>query len=116
MPRTRRVPLNTQASVTLDGSGNGTVQIGPRIGQRWNVTNAAVQIPNAVKIPLANWYVGGAPIPGNFVDGTFTGNMDATGRTSNFSITSGNYVWAVWTGGDSGATATLSILGIMTYG
>jgi hypothetical protein len=116
MPRTRRVPLNEQTAVILDASGNGTTFLGPRIGQRWNVTNAAVLVPNAVKVPQANWYVGGAPTPGNFVDGTFTGNLDATGRTSNFTITSGNYVWAVWTGGDVGATATLSILGIQTYG
>lgn len=116
MPRTRRVPLNVQTSVVLDGSGNGTAFLGPRIGQKWNVTNAAVLVPNAVKVPQASWYAGGQPIPGNFVDGTFTGNLDATGRISNFSITSGNYVFAVWTGGDPGATATLSILGIMTYG
>jgi hypothetical protein len=116
MGRTRRVPLNVQTAVILDASGNGTAQIGPRIGQRWNVTNAAVLIANAVKVPQASWYVGGAPIPGNFVDGTFTGNLDATGRIANFSINSGQYVFAVWTGGDVGATATLSLLGIMTYG
>jgi hypothetical protein len=112
----RRVPINLEGSVVLDGSGNGTVQLGPRIGQRWNVTNAAVLIANAVKVPQANWYAGGAPTPGNFVDGTFTGNLDATGRIANFTITVGSYVWAVWTGGDVGATATLSIIGIMTYG
>lgn len=112
----KRVPLNQEASVTLDGSGNGTVQLGPRIGQRWNVTNAAVLIANAVKVPQASWYAGGAPTPGNFVDGTFTGNLDATGRIANFTITPGSYVWAVWAGGDPGATATLSIIGIQTYG
>lgn len=116
MAKTRRVPLNLEVTVTLDGSGNGTAQLGPRIGQRWNVTNAAVTIPNAVKVPQASWYAGGAATPGNFVDGTFTGNLDATGRIANFTITSGNYVFAVWTGGDPGAQATLSILGIMTYG
>jgi hypothetical protein len=113
---TRRVPLNLEATATLDGSGNGTAQIGPRIGQRWNVTNAAVFIPNAVKVPQASWYVGGAPIAPNFVDGTFTGNLDATGRIANFTVTSGDYVFAVWTGGDPGAVATLSLLGILTYG
>lgn len=112
----KRVPINTSATVTLDGTGAGTVKLGPRIGQRWNITNAAVKIPNAVKVPSASIYVGGSPTDANFVDGTFTGNFDATGRIANFPISPQDNVWAVWAGGDIGAVATLSLIGIMTYG
>jgi hypothetical protein len=116
MPSTRRVPLNTFGSVVLDGSGNGIVTLGPRIGQRWNVLTAAVSIPNAVKIPQANIYIGGSASPGNLVDGTFTGNLDSTSKTANYQIPQQESIIAQWIGGDPGATATLSITGIMTYG
>jgi hypothetical protein len=80
------------------------------------VTNAAVRISNAVKIPSANIYIGGTPTDAFFVDGTYTGNADGTGKTANYPIPFGESIFAVWAGGDAGATATLSIIGIKTYG
>lgn len=110
------VPLNTFANVTLDTSGNGTVKLSPEIGQRWNILTAAVSTSTSVKIPQANIYIGGAPTPSNLVDGTFTGNLDSTSKTAGFVFSNGQYIWAVWTGGDVGALATLSIIGVMEYG
>ena len=105
------VPLNTSTQIKLDGSGNGTAKIGPIVGQRWDLSVAAVSITNAVLIPLCSVYMGGSPTPDNFVDGTYTGSFDSTDRVQGLPITNGQYCWAVWSGGDPNAIATLSITG-----
>ena len=111
------IPINIAATVTLDASGNGIAKLGPNVGQRWNVLTASVLIPTPnVKIPPCNIFVGGAPTSQFFVDGTYTGNLDSTSRTAGYIITAGGYVWAVWTGGDVGAQATLSVIGQQQYG
>src|SRR5215831_2025219 len=107
----RRQPLKFAATVILDGSGNGTASLGPNVGQRWIVRTASVNIPNAVAIPQCNIYMGAAPIPAEFIDGTWTGNMDSTSKTNSYPLTHGEKIWAVWTAGDVGATATLNITG-----
>jgi hypothetical protein len=110
------VPLNDFGSAIVNGSGAAVVSLGPRIGQRWVVTAAAVSTSTAVAVPQANIYIGNAAEPANLVDGTFTGNLDSTSKTAGFIITSGQNVIAVWSGADPGAVATLSIIGFMAYG
>jgi len=91
-----RVPLNEDATVKLDGSGNGTVKLGPA------ATNEAV----------AKIYAGDAVKDQNFVDGTFSGSSgDASDRVSGQEITYGNWIWAAWTSGDINAVATLVVYG-----
>lgn len=102
------------ASVTLNGSGAGTTRVGP-IGARevWSPENASVRtnqttITNEAQCAL---YVGQSATQPNFKDLTFTGSSgDATDKISG-QLKIGNYVWAVWTGGDAGAVATLSVTG-----
>lgn len=108
--------LNEQLSVTLDGSGNGTVQLapdGPR--EHWLPTLASV----SVATPITNEaqckiYVGSKPTSDNFVDGTLSGSTgDSTDRVTGYDIarTAQPYIFAVWTGGDPGARATLVVNG-----
>jgi|SRR5882762_6629951 len=113
-------PLDGANNVTLNGSGNGTTSLGPLNGQTWNVNNVGIQTntrtnPNAA-VPECSIYIGGAPIAAFFIDGTNTGNLDSTDRTASFPITQGNRIWAVWTGGDPGSVATLSIVGTVETG
>jgi hypothetical protein len=107
-------PLNTSANVTLDNNGNGVAKAGPQAGVRgvlWHLTNVAVLTSTAVLAPVCQIFVGGQPTPDNFVDSTYTGNQDSTDRANGYTIQNGQYVFAVWTGGDAGAVATLSIYG-----
>ena len=110
------VPLNDFGSAIVPASGVVSVSLGPNLGQRWVVTAAAVSTSTAVKVPQANIYIGGAAVPANLVDGTFTGNLDSTSKTAGFIISAGQSIIAVWSGADIGATATLSIIGFMAYG
>ena len=114
------VPLNDARNVTLDGSGNGQVSFGPILGQEWTVTNAGVQTSTranpAASVPQCSIYIGGAPVAQFFIDGTNTGSLDSTDRTSSFPFTQGSKIWAVWTGGDPGSVATLSIVGTVKTG
>lgn len=103
--------LNTSASVTLDSNGNGTVQLTVPIGVTWNLTVAAVSTSTAVLNPTCSIYMGPTPTPDNLIDATYTGNQDATGKVAGFPLTKGQSIWAVWTGGDVGAVATLSLFG-----
>jgi hypothetical protein len=105
--------LPGSVTVVLNGSGNGTAKIGP-VGARetWYAAVASVSVSTNVKEAACRIYVGDQPIASNFADGTLSGSTgDATGRVSAAPITLGRYVWAVWTGGDAGAVATLSVTG-----
>lgn len=102
-------------TVVLDGSGNGTVKLGP-IGPRekWFPTSAGVSASSHVAEAACTLYVGDAPIRGNFRDATLSGSTgDSSGRCTG-PIPLGWFVWAVWTGGDPGAVATLTVTGSKT--
>lgn len=111
------IPINLANSVVLNASGGGTAKLGPNIGQRWNILTASVLVPTPnVLVPPCNIYIGGAPISDFFIDGTYTGNLDSTSRTAGYILSAGDFIFAVWTGGDVGAKATLSIYGQQQYG
>lgn len=109
----QRVPLNEDATVKLDGSGNGTVKLGPLSAQeRWYPTVTSVSVSTATNEAVAKTYSGDAVRQQNFVDGTFSGSTgDASDRITGQEITYGNWVWNVWTGGDANAVATLVVTG-----
>lgn len=107
-------PLNTSDRATANAAGTATVSLAPRIGQRWRLENAAVStdaLPTAPLVPQCNIYMQGSPTPNNLIDGTFTGNLDSTGRVSAMPLTNGQPITAVWTGCNVGDVCTLSISG-----
>jgi hypothetical protein len=108
----RTVQLNVTASCKLDGSGNGTVQCGPTgTNEVWTVSVASVSASSNVSEATCKIYAGNYLGQGCFADGTTWGSTGDS--TSNFSasVYAGQYVWAQWTGGDAGATATLVVTG-----
>ena len=109
----QRVPLNEDITVKLDGSGNGTVKLGPSSsGERWYPTVTAASVSTAVNEAVAKTYSGDSVKQQNFVDGTFSGSSgDASDRITGQEITYGNWIWNVWTGGDPNAVATLVVYG-----
>lgn len=108
------VPLIAQSPIVLDVSGNGTAQVGP-IGARevWHPENAHVSVQTPVNNEAqCKIYVGDRPIDSTFRDGTFSGSSgDSTDRVSSDVVKVGQYIFAVWTGGDPGQTATLIVTG-----
>jgi hypothetical protein len=107
----RQFPLTVSASVTLNGSGAGTASIGPQFPREsWDVSVASVSV--STNTAEAQCKVSqGAYAGQTFVDGTTWGSTGDS--TSNFSapVYLGSQVFAVWTGGDAGATATLVVTG-----
>jgi hypothetical protein len=110
---TKRVLLNETAQATLDGSGGGTAKIGPVSAREvWSPQNVHVSASTNVEEAQCLIYVGDAPIQANFRDGTFTGSSgDSSDRVNADTVKVGSHIWAVWAGGDTGATATLTVTG-----
>lgn len=111
----RTVPLNESVPVTLDLSGNGTAQIGPgEPAAVWHPTVVHVDVNTNVSEASATIYAGPAPVQSYFVDSTQTASSgDSSDRITGkvISRTQLPYIWAVFTGGDPGATAVLNITG-----
>lgn len=99
--------------VTLNASGNGTAKVGPLTEREvWSPTMAYVGVTTNVKEALCSIYVGHDTSAPYQVDTTYTGSSgDSTGRVAGKTLRQGNFIWAVWTGGDVGATATLTVNG-----
>jgi len=110
----RQLPLNVSAQVTLDGSGNGTASIGPLSpGEVWDDLIAAVRVATNVNEAICTVYSGAAATAGYARGATTWGSTgDSTGQLSEVRV--GGQVFAVWTGGDAGAVATLTVTGTRT--
>jgi len=100
-------------SATIDTiPGNGTAQAGPSFPREsWDVAVASVSASSNAKEAVCKIYAGPQAAQAWFADGTTWGSTGDS--TSNFSapVYLGSSVFAVWTGGDPGATATLVVTG-----
>ena len=107
----RTLPLNAKAYVTLDGSGNGTASTGPESsGEVWSGLTAAVRASTNVNEAICSTYAGAAATPGYFAGATTWGSTGDS--TTNLPVVKvGGNVFAVWTGGDPGAQAVLTVTG-----
>lgn len=107
---TRTLSLQTYVTVTLDDSGNGTVQLGPNVpGVTWTVSQVACFSTSTATNPVFNLYLGD-PLPSNFMGGTFSGSNDANTGLATV-LSQGQYFTGQWVGGDPGATGTFTVLG-----
>jgi hypothetical protein len=106
-------PLNQFDNCILDASGAGTCMLEPPGGAVvWQIGVAAVQTVPAVLVPTVKIYMGPSATAPYLVDGTSTGDLDATSLVAAFPLQAGQKIFAVWSGGDVGATGTLSIVGV----
>ena len=105
-----QVTLTQTVTVVLDGSGDGTASAGPTgPDETWTPTNVAVICSSNTAEATCKVYVGPSATPPYFKDITVDGSTgDATDKC-NLPIPKGWQVWAVWTGGDAGATAYLNV-------
>lgn len=103
----RTQPFTRTVSVTLNGSGAASAQTGPTLtNEVWTVAVASVSASTNTNEATCKIFA-----CGSFVDGTTWGSTGDS--TSNFSapVYGGQFVLAVWTGGDPGAVATLVVSG-----
>jgi hypothetical protein len=117
-PQAQPLPGNPlSVFTTLDGSGNGSVQIGPqRVREHWQVEAVGVSVSTQVAEAQCSVNVGSPPAnPGNFFGQTATGSTGDTCAVET-DIVAGQLVMVRWIGGDAGAQATASIYGTFTFG
>jgi hypothetical protein len=109
-----RVPMNETSIITLNGSGAGTARLGPLTAREvWYPEIASVKVNQTLPTNEAQCqiFVGLTATIDNYRDGTFSGSSgDASGKISG-KLMNGSYIFAVWTGGDAGQQAVLSVTG-----
>lgn len=108
----RQFPFTLSASVTLNGSGAGPAQLGPSFPREsWDVADVSVSVSSNTNEAVCKIYAGPQAAQPWFVGATTWGSTGDS--TSNFSapVYLGSQVFAVWTGGDAGAVATLVVRG-----
>ena len=109
----RILSLSKQAQVKLDANGNGTASTGPSLpGEVWTPPiTASVRATTNVNEAICTVYAGWGVDPVNFQDATTWGSTGDSDNSINIPLHPGQYVFAVWSGGDSGATATINVTG-----
>ncbi len=105
------VQVSPLATVKLDGSGNGQCAIGPPSATRWSLRLATLAVSTSAKQPQGFLYRGSASGPIELIDSTYTGASASSGKVGGAPYYPGQQLWAVWKGGDVGATATLQAYG-----
>lgn len=111
------VLLNQSAVVTFNGAGAGTAQLGPLSAREmWQPAVVSVKTNQApgtiVNEAECKIYAGADTSDSNYVDGTLSGSTgDSSGNVAGQEIDCGEYVWAVWSGGDAGVQGRLNVQG-----
>lgn len=108
-----KVPLNETAIINLSVTGGGTAKIGPLSAREvFYPSNASVSAnSNPTNESTCNIYVGDSNTQ-RFIDGCVDGSSgDSTDSVSGSAVKCGQYVWAVWSGGDPNVQARLTITG-----
>lgn len=99
--------LDLTRTVKLDANGRGVIQVGPGFNDEiWHVTSAGVACTGTNQSTAVGYL---NTIGGTQIGGSFTGNFD--NGPAQVDLLANQSVVFVWTGGDPGATATLSLYG-----
>lgn len=104
----RPASLSKRVTVTLDGSGNGTVSTGPQVpGESWPPPyTVSVKASTNTAEALCS-----VTVAGQFLATTTWGSTGDSNSDGALTLYPGTEVQAVWTGGDPGATASLTVTG-----
>ena len=107
----RTLPLTMKAYATLNSEGDGTAYVGPLSpGEVWSGLNVSVRVATNVNEAICSIYAGAAATQGCFADATTWGSTgDSTSNVP--AVRVGGNVFAVWSGGDAGQQATMTVTG-----
>jgi len=102
-------PLDVTATTVLNGSGSGSVSVGPnRARQKWvPPLTVAVSTSTANLIPVARLTMGSQKLGSSYTGSDDSDDLPAT------TVLPGQKITVTWTGGDPGAVATVSIGGTL---
>lgn len=96
----------------MNASGNATISLGPtRSRDSWKIDRISVTCTTNTLEATCEIYVGIGVAQSTFVDSTFTGSSGDTSDAVGKVIRAGENIFAVFTGGDIGATATVNVYG-----
>ena len=103
--------LTAGSSVTLDATGAGQISLGPDSGPaNWRVTSVITQTnrPGQAPVPRIQLYLD-AVDPANSLGLSYDGSFgQASGDQQ---LSRGSHIIAVWSGGQSGDRATMTVNG-----
>jgi len=109
-------PLDTSASVTLDGSGNGVASLGPGLPhEHWQPGSCFVGVATNVLEAACQLFMGSSIQSATQLGQTSKGSTGATAGLSG-DMPAGYRLWAKWTAGDPGQQATMRVTGTRTVG
>lgn len=115
---TRTLSLTASATVTLDGGGNGTAEVGPSVpGEVWDPQSAGITCTGAIPVtgtPTLFIYAGSGISPATFIDSTYNVTSASSSMITGKRLYPGQRVFAVWSGGPPGQAATLAVKGTRT--
>lgn len=110
----RTVSLALSASVTLNGSGNGTVQLGPTFpGEAWYPVSVAIGCTGTQPTTLSSVYLyaGNGVSALSQVDTTYDVLGASSSMVSGHRLYPGQVISAVWSNGPPAGTASLTVYG-----
>lgn len=107
----RSQPIDLSATVKLDGSGNGRVQLAAPSGTRWDLDLASVSTTSTVSFARCFLYRNVS-----LIDSTYNGNAASSAKVAGIPWYHGTPVVAVFSGGDPNAYATLEVFGTQVTG
>lgn len=93
--------------VVLDATGGGSINFRPSVGS-WLIKQVAASTSTNVNEPEFT-----ASINGSFVGGSYSGSK-TNDTTFDQTLDAQEVLTGTWTGGDVGATATMTISGVKT--
>src|SRR6185437_12235228 len=99
----RTVSLSVSVTGVLDGSGNGTIEIGPLTpGHTWLPQSTSISMSGNIptgtgaNAPQVSVYAGNGVSPSNLIDSSYNVNANSSSMISGQSLYVGNQIWAVW--------------------
>jgi hypothetical protein len=114
----RTVSLARSASVVLDSNGDGTAEVGPAVpGEIWVPASCSISCGGSIPTtgsPSVYLYAGNGISQQYFVDSTYNVLGASSSMISGQQLYPGQNVFAVWTSGPPGETATLAVNGTRT--
>lgn len=110
-----QIPLSMSTTTILDDTGSGTASLGPTgFGVTWSQITVSVHCATNVSEATCRVYAGPQATPNYFADGTTWGSTGDSSDNMPPVLPVGQAIWAVWSGGDAGTTAYLTITGTQT--
>lgn len=108
-----RVALRETAIITLSGVGSGIAKVGPQSAREtWYPQNVSVNANSGPVNESQCAILVGDAYTRQQRDVTVNGSSgDSTDKCNGDRIRCGEYIWAVWSGGDANVSATLTVTG-----